>query len=249
MKITNDVLDVLKAASTNGNALALNGQLDRSLYDRTNKVLEACGGKWNRKAKAHLFEGDAGDALEQVVLTGEYTNRKVELQQFYTPEALALQVIQAAHIEPGMLVLEPSAGRGALARKARDAGAKVWCVDIDQKNVAALKADGFNAVCYDFLALSKHDFESTRFDCVVMNPPFANRADIRHVRHAINFLRPGGRLVAIMSAGVSFRTDTLAREFMDFLYFHDGGMVHVDEGAFRESGTMVRTVIASLKAR
>lgn len=80
MKITNDVLDVLKAASTNGNALAINGQLDRSLYARTNKVLEACGGQWNRKAKAHLFEGDAGDALEQVVLTGEYTNRKVELQ-------------------------------------------------------------------------------------------------------------------------------------------------------------------------
>lgn len=148
-----------------------------------------------------------------------------------------------------MLVLEPSAGRGALARKARDAGATVMCVDIDQKNVDTLVADGFSALCQDFLTMTPKHFECEVFDCVVMNPPFANRADIRHVMHAARFVKPGGRLVAIMSAGVDFRTDLLARQFHEFLRDNNGGLLHVDEGAFREAGTMVRTVIASMKVR
>lgn len=248
MKISDDVLTVLKSATTDGNGLKLTGQLDRGLYAATNKVLVACGGKWNRKAQAHVFNGDAGDALDQLITTGEYTNRKVDLQQFYTPEALALQVVQAARIEPGMLTLEPSAGPGALAQKARAAGATVCCVDIDQKNVNTLEAAGFSAVCKDFLSMSPSDYGGDLFDRVIMNPPFANRADIRHVVHAHRFLRAGGRLVSIMSAGVSFRTDTLTREFTEFVVANRGGFVELAEGAFRQSGTMVRTVMAVLEA-
>ena len=33
-------------------------QLDRNDYVKVNKALEALGGKWNRKAKAHLFDED-----------------------------------------------------------------------------------------------------------------------------------------------------------------------------------------------
>ncbi len=54
MRVEDDVLAVLSRAETNGNALVLIGQLDRLMYERTNKVLEAAGGKWNRKAKAHM---------------------------------------------------------------------------------------------------------------------------------------------------------------------------------------------------
>lgn len=71
MRIENDVLTVLARAQTDGNALRLVGQLDRKLYERVNKVLEAAGGKWNRKAKAHLYEGGAAEAMEQIILTGE----------------------------------------------------------------------------------------------------------------------------------------------------------------------------------
>ena len=35
-----------------------------------------------------------------------------------------------------------------------------------------------------------------------MNPPFENGRDIDHVTHALSLLKPGGRLVAIMSEGV-----------------------------------------------
>lgn len=56
MRVDDEVLAVLSRAETNGFELKLTGQLDRKLYERTNKVLEAAGGKWSRKAKAHIFE-------------------------------------------------------------------------------------------------------------------------------------------------------------------------------------------------
>lgn len=40
-----------------------------------------------------------------------------------------------------------------------------------------------------------------RFDRVVMNPPFENGADIKHITHALTMLKPGGRLVAICANG------------------------------------------------
>ena len=51
-----------------------------------------------------------------------------------------------------------------------------------------------------------------RFDRVVMNPPFCRGRDLDHVRHALRFVAPGGRLVAIMSAGVAFREDVYERD-------------------------------------
>ena len=39
------------------------------------------------------------------------------------------------------------------------------------------------------------------FDRIVMNPPFANGDDIKHIMHALKMLKPGGRLVAICANG------------------------------------------------
>ncbi len=43
MKVDNEVLTVLDNAEKEGNALRLVGQLDRNVYTKTNKVLEAAG--------------------------------------------------------------------------------------------------------------------------------------------------------------------------------------------------------------
>ena len=70
-KIPDDVLRVLDAAILDGPNLVLTGQLDRKMYTRTNEIMEAAGGKWNRKAKAHVFDGSAAEAMEPIILTGE----------------------------------------------------------------------------------------------------------------------------------------------------------------------------------
>ena len=50
----------------------------------------------------------------------------------------------------------------------------------------------------DFLACNG---DLGAFDCIIMNPPFGDAADIKHIRHARAMLKPGGRLVAICANG------------------------------------------------
>lgn len=67
-------------------------QLDRKLYGRTNKVLEA-GGKWNRKAKAHIFPGDATARVDEILLTGSVEVPKDEFNFFPTPPEIVRRLV------------------------------------------------------------------------------------------------------------------------------------------------------------
>ena len=244
-QIAQDVLKVLDSATIDGALLTLNGNLDRKLYVETNKVLEAAGGKWNKKAKAHVFDGDAIDAIEPIILTGEYRVAKQDFGQFDTPEALAEQVVALAEIQAGMLVLEPSAGIGSIARAAALAGGIVTAVEIDAKRAGHLAGiPGVTGHNHDFLQSTPN----RHFDRVVMNPPFAKQDDIRHVLHAFRFLRPGGRLVSIMSNSVMFRDNKLTTDFREFVTAHGGTMKALPEGSFKSSGTGVNTCIVTINA-
>ncbi|MFF7576823.1 methyltransferase [Streptomyces sp. NPDC008061] len=244
MKIATNVLEVLDQAETDGPRLVLTGQLDRKLYADTNKVLEAAGGKWNRSAKAHLFDGDAADVMEQIILTGEVVSAKQEFGYFPTPAAVVEQLIELADLRAGMTVLEPSAGRGAIAGPIAALGCHVDCIELQRDNALAISDAGIgrDLAVADFLTVEPSPF----CDRVVMNPPFAKQADIRHVTHAYQFLKPGGLLVAVMSNGMTFRNTTLTREFRALISSTGGQVVPLPEGAFKESGTGVNTVIAVL---
>lgn len=240
MQVADDVLRVLSQAQLSGNALTLVGQLDRKLYERTNKVLEAAGGRWTKKAKAHLFDGPADERIDQIILTRSVEIPKDEFNYFPTPASLARPTAELAWIDPGMTLLEPSAGQGALAKEALLAGALVDCVELMPANVTALQAiSGLRMViAQDFLSLRPEPV----YDRVLANPPFVKQADIKHVTHALGFLKPGGRLVAIMAGGVSFRQDARAVAFRDLVSAHDGVIMGNPEGSFKESGTGVNTV-------
>ncbi|MEN9926674.1 MAG: hypothetical protein RL268_2800, partial [Pseudomonadota bacterium] len=62
-----------------------------------------------------------------------------------------------------------------------------------------------------------HRGTESGYDRIIMNPPFSNRRDAEHVRHAFDLLKPGGRIVAIMGDGVFFGQDRKAQEFRDWL--------------------------------
>lgn len=245
MRVSQDVLVVLDRATCEGNVLSLTavGKLDRKLYTDTNKALEAAGGKWNRKAQAHLFEGDAAAAIEPIILTGEIVSVRQELQQFYTPADLAARVIAEARLIPGLRVLEPSAGRGALAAPAFLAGCLVHCVDLDDRNVHLLASIAFEQVVHgDFL---KSEPTEGVYDRVVMNPPFTRGQDIAHVEHAMRFLKPGGRLVAIMSGGILFRAGRQAA-FRQRIMDLGGTIAALPADSFKASGTNVATCLVTL---
>jgi predicted RNA methylase len=244
-RIEPHILSILERADTDGAALRLTGQLDRKNYVAVNAVLEAVGGKWSKKAKAHLFECDADDALEQILLTGEVVTKKSIQQEFGffpTPDDIAHEAVSAADIEPDMLVLEPSAGHGALAELARAAGGKVECFEVLVENVAELERRCLHVTAGDFLEQPPRAI----YDRVVMNPPFAKQADIKHVLHALKFVKPGGRLVAIMSNGSTFRSDRRTAEFNALVESLGGTVARLPDGSFKASGTMVSTILVTL---
>lgn len=241
MRVEQCVLAVLSAAEVEGNKLVLVGQLDRKLYERTNKVLEAAGGKWNRGAKAHVFDGDAGERIDQIILTESVEIPKDEFEYFPTPPEVVAALMH--EIEPcgdGDRVLEPSAGQGHIALTLREAGCEVDTVELSPKNAEVLLAKGFQPIIGDFLQVEPR----REYDLVAMNPPFSKQQDIKHVLHALGFLKPDGMLVSVMSAGVTFRQDKRATEFRALVESRGGRIEPLPDGAFKSSGTMVNTVIA-----
>jgi predicted RNA methylase len=244
--ISEDVLAVVLRSTAEGNRLRLPPeQLPRDLYLKVNKVLEAEGGKWNRKAGAHLFAGAAEAVLDRL-RGGAYEDNKRDFGFYETPPPLGKRIVTLAGIEPGMSVLEPSAGRGALVRPAIEAGGTVVAVEILPELVHALcelRPKPASVVHADFLA---YEFGEFRFDRVVMNPPFAHCADVAHVTKAYGLLKPRGRLVAIMSAGVEFRKDKAHNAFRDLVEERGSIVAKLPSGTFKEAGTGVNSVIVVL---
>lgn len=244
-KIDDDVLGVLSGAIVEGNVVRITEILDRELYLQVNHVLEGLGGKWVRQRRAHVFNlADAGsvrELLEAVMLTGEYAPPELD-GYFPTPLGLVAELLAQAGIQHGELVLEPSAGRGAIAEGIRAVGGKVVTVELREDNRAELVRRAFHVAGSDFMTWTPGQL----FDKVVMNPPFARQQDIDHVRRAYGFLRDGGRLVAIMAAGVVFRTDRKASEFREWLGERGAIVEPNDPDAFKPSGTSVRTVMVTI---
>lgn len=250
MKIDDEVLNVLSNSTSDGNSLKLPSYLDRKLYLRTNVVLEAAGGKWNRKAKAHCFGMPAADAMDQIILTGEVTVPQ-DFGYFPTPPDVVARLLALAELKPRHRVLEPEAGQGAIAYEVAKRGAQVDCVELLNDNYSALlkmHADGNlpqgRVALADFLSW-RPEF-NFKYDRIVMNPPFAKQADIHHVQHALKFLKPIGLLVAVMSAGVSFRDNKLTTAFRDLVRERGGEIEALPEGSFKQSGTKVNTVIVTI---
>ncbi len=124
-------------------------------------------------------------------------------QLFSTPADLAARMVELAGIERGHSVLEPSAGTGSLLRAIREVtggGVECTAVEINPQLCDRLRGSQEGAVVIncDFLSFVP---PVAKFDRIVMNPPFAKGQDVKHVRHALGMLKPGGTLVAVCANG------------------------------------------------
>jgi predicted RNA methylase len=244
-KIDNDTLNALTGVVVTDGIARIETQLDRKLYLDVNKVLEALGGKWNRKARGHIFEGveDVAERLEGVVALGAFVDPKKAYDFFETPADFALELAKTLNLKPGMRVLEPSAGRGRLieAMKQVEPDLDVSCYEAMKANADYLTQKGYKVLGNDFLAANPGDADS--YDAILMNPPFSKQQDIRHVEHALRFLnKRKSVLIAIMSAGVTFRSNATTVCFRRDIEHLDGVFTENPEGLFAPSGTNVRTV-------
>lgn len=244
MKINTKTLDILGKCKVEENILYLpDEKLDRNEYTAVNKVLENLGGKWNKKVKGHVFDHCPADDIDSAILTGEITDKKKEYQFFPTPAELAEHLCDLAEIDGTTSVLEPSCGKGNIA----DA---VW-----RRNPAKLLGIELNTDMGRYLAEKPYEtrvgvdfmqYTGETWDRIVMNPPFTRQQDIDHVLKAHENLAPGGILVAIVSESPFFRTNKKSEDFREFLSEHGAAIEELPEGAFKESGTMVKTRIIKI---
>lgn len=241
-----EVMEVLNRSTITAEGVTLPpGQLSRPLYEAVNRILLAAGGRWNRKSQSHLFDGDPRERLGMLE-EGKVVNQKQTYQFFSTPPEIVNRMMLLADVGPSHRVLEPSAGDGSILKEIvqcipgdlNGSPAKVVACEIEDSRHKLLCKRFPTVKVYldDFLKLEVRFVG--QFDRILMNPPFTRGQDMKHIQHARQFLRPGGRLVAICLNGVT-RADELnsISSYWDVL----------PPDTFKASGTPVSTVLLMIK--
>jgi predicted RNA methylase len=171
--------------------------VEREVY-RNAKLRELYEKQGGPETKAEMVS-----RLERKLLLGG-------IQGFFpTPKESADQLVSlVGPIASGELILEPGAGTGSLI----DAAFRVQpeaLVHYFERNyslsdfLAAKYGDNPNVYSpgKDFTDFALEHY-SPRFEVIVMNPPFESGQDGEHVQRAYELLATGGRLAAIVGAGV-----------------------------------------------
>ena len=251
MQITHNIKEIILQGEVRNNMYYLPQiKLDRKEYLAVNDVLETIGLKWNRGKKAHIPIEPVEDimaTLTDICESGEVETLKEyrdKYQFFETPEAVINEMLTWITINKGDYVLEPSAGLGAIARRLAPLVANIdqlRLIELDYKKVQELEKD-VNlppCLCADFLSCKWH---IPCFDKIVMNPPFSNNQDVKHILHAYSCLKAGGELISIASASIKTKDTILYKELKALSpIFYD-----LPEGCFKNSGTNVKAVLVKL---
>ena len=115
----------------------------------------------------------------------------------------------------------------------RARGCKALGYEYHEGRAAQARAKGHPVVTGNFLEAEP----VAVFDKIVMNPPFYGRHYVKHVRHALRFLRPGGELVAILPATAHYDHGEIQGEWRD-----------LPPGSFADAGTNVPTGMLKIRA-
>ena len=157
-------------------------------------------------------------------------------QLFPTPSHTADQMVSYLNIEEGDKILEPNGGTGQLVKALMRAGAtkkQIYIAEINNALCNQLSKDYGRVYPGDFLERGAWELGGP-FDYIVMNPPFKNGEDIKHILHAKEMLKDGGTLVAICANGL--------RQQAQLMSIAD----HWEElpaGSFKGEGTNVNTAL------
>lgn len=150
---------------------------------------------------------------------------------FQTPRLIAAQMadLLAGYVGEGCRILEPSAGLGRLYEPLADIRARWEMVEEAGECCNALKKafERANVRNRDFLTVTTDELGG-KFDAVIMNPPFKQGRDVKHILHALDMVKDGGRLVSLCYNGTkqAAALKTIAAEWRD-----------LPANSFREEGT------------
>jgi len=237
--------EILQKCTVDGNIVRLpEGQLDRKLYQEVAKALELIGGKWvGRKTMGFVFPNDPTELLEQIA-NGESRNLKKEFQFFATPDDVSDWIVnQFAFAKLHDKVLEPSAGQGSIINAIHRLRPELnidYCELMDVNRTFLSKIPNTTFLQDDFLTLTGKE---NYYDLIVANPPFSKNQDIDHIRKMYDCLNEGGRIVTIASTHWQLSNNKKETEFRNWLEDVEAEIYNFPKGTFKESGTMVSSVL------
>lgn len=159
-----------------------------------------------------------------------------DLQYYPTPAAVVSSMLSGVPVS-GKRVLEPSCGCGRILDAVRAMGGDAFGIEVDAGRAEEARSKGHKVHTANFL----DTVPRAEFDLVVMNPPFYGKHYEKHVRHALRYLKPGGRLLSVLPATARYDhglLDDLRPSWSD-----------LPVGSFSASGTNVNTVVADITKR
>jgi len=239
MKLTPEQIRILSEWKIEWNKFYLQWQLDRKQYTSINEVLETIGLKWNRKEKSHIFDGEyLEDAIQDIIESGECETLKETIKKFQffpTPREVAEYLVELAELKETDTILEPSAWEWHIAEYIKVP--KLTTIELDFSKCEILVKKWFTPINCDFL-----QFKWEWWDKIIMNPPFSKSQDVKHILHAYNMLEKWWILVSVASASITTRSGSLYDELRSL----NPEIIQLPEWSFKESGTIVNTVIIKL---
>ncbi len=195
------------------------------------------------RALAEFYGEVLPDAEEENAKPQTSTAVSKDLQFYWSPKEVIDRALGVAGIYKrddysgrearAHRVLEPSCGDGRILDELRACGCRPFGIEVHAGRAAEARAKGHSVMTGNFLEQPARP----EFDFVVMNPPFYGRHYVKHVRHALKFLKPGGTLVSILPATAHYDHQELQGQWTD-----------LPVGSFSEAGTNVPTGILKMRA-
>lgn len=196
----------------------------------------------------------------------QMTSSERARKTFYpTPESLADKLLQGINWSMIESVLEPSAGKGDLARYVAKKlyfvrnrwshneneaikESDIDCIEIDPTLRSTLEGQGFRVVHDDFLSYETQK----RYHLIVMNPPFDNGA--AHLLKAMELMERGGTICCILNAETLRNSYTMQRQELAAKLKAYGAQIEFVSGAFSKAeretdvdAALIRVVIPMAK--
>lgn len=236
-------------------------------YDRLRWVMESYGGRWNERCKGFKFNEFDDEKLKSIKadlsvgfvnLSEEKRNREKDAF-FPTPVKVVDEMIRTANLKPDSIMLESSAGTGRIldeAKKVINSVDNFVVIEMNGERQRILRDKGyrvdFNGTFEDSLKDSETLKKLKRCDKVVINPPFKNDSDVKHLLISYMFCADNADVVSILQENSLYYDRQIHRVFKEFLSLIGKDayeVVSLPAGSFKDELTTVDTVIFHIKKR
>lgn len=236
-------------------------------YDRLRWVMESYGGRWNERCKGFKFNEFDDEKLKSIKadLSAGFVNLSEEKRTrerdafFPTPVKVVDKMILTANLKPDSIMLESSAGTGRIldeAKKVINSVDNFVVIEMNGERQRILRDKGykvdFNGTFEDSLKDSETLKKIKNCNKVVINPPFKNDSDVKHLLISYMFCADNADVVSILQENSLYYDRQIHRVFKEFLSLIGKDayeVVSLPAGSFKDELTTVDTVIFHIKKR